>query len=93
MKNHIFITISNLKVIDEKLRDNMPQLVVSEYNELKKTDPSQEGLDNYMKGKVEFYTRFFNNIDTVVSCLSRFKPVLILEINANDNTRGDIIKD
>ena len=60
---------------------------------MKKTDPSQEGLDNFMKGQVESYTRFFNNIDTVESCLSRFKPVLILVKNANDNTRGDIIQE
>ena len=46
-----------------------------------------------MKGQLDFYTRIFNNIDIVVSCLSRWKPVMIIEINANDNTRGDIIKE
>ena len=91
LKNHIFITISDLKVIDEHLRDSMAYLVVTAYNEVKKTDPSQEGLYNFMKEQVDSYTRLFNNIDIVVSCLSRWKPVMILEINANDNRQGGII--
>ena len=96
LKNHILITISDLKEIDDHLRDSIPYLVVTAYNELKKIDPSQEGLDNFVKEQAESYERFFNNIDIVISCLSRWKPVMILEINpndicSNDNTEGVII--
>ena len=44
-----------------------------------------------MKEQVDVYTRFFNNIDTVVRCLSGFRPILILVVNANDNRQGGII--
>ena len=49
-----------------------------------------------MKGQAESYERFFNNIDIVLSCLSRWNPVMILELKdicSNDNTEGVIIKD